>query len=203
MNPDDRVALDESIAEHCRREQWAAAATAAVKGYGPDILGYLFALTRHEQDTADVFSDFCADLWRGLPGYRGEAQLRTWLYRLAYHAHARAARKAIRDKDRVRPFAEIPELEDLVDHVRTRTLPHLRTEVKAEVMRLRAQLDDEEQTLLILRVDRRLEWDEIARIVAEPSSTAEAKRSAATLRKRFERLKAKLRELSAGLSLDE
>ena len=65
--------------------------------------------------------------------------------------------------------------------------PHLRTEVKSDVQKLREELTEEEQTLLILRVDRNLDWREVADIleIEEPA-----------LRKRFERLKDKLRRLA-------
>jgi RNA polymerase sigma-70 factor, ECF subfamily len=204
VREEDRAALEGVIAAHCADQAWTEAATAAIRGYGPEILGYLFAATRRDQDTAEVFSDVCEDLWRGLPGFRGESSFRTWLYRLAFHAQARAGRTGARRRKRVVAYAEVPEVEELVEHVRTRTLPHLRTDMKTEIMRLRQQLDDDEQTMLILRIDRRLEWEEIARIIdTEASSPADIKRLSATLRKRFERTKARLRELSKGLLPEE
>jgi hypothetical protein len=88
--------------------------------------------------------------------------------------------------------------------VRTRTLPHLRTEIKDEVMRLREQLEQDDRTLLILRIDRRLGWDDIAAIVEPDAPTPERiKQLSATLRKRFERVKARLRELAKDLVVDE
>jgi len=74
----------------------------------------------------------------------------------------------------------------------------------AGLARLRASLSVEEQTLLVLRVDRELEWEEIAEVLGpgpEDDDTPPggggarpAARRAAALRKRFERLKARLRE---------
>ena len=204
MGPEDRTELEGTIAMHRAAGDLQAAATVAIKGYGPEILGYLFAATQREQESAEVFSDFCEDLWRGLPGFRGESTFRTWAYRLAYHALARSARDGARRRQRVVDLAELPEIEALVVQVRTRTLPHLRTEVKDRVRQLREQLGEDERTLLVLRIDRRLGWDEIARIMEPDAPTQErVKRLSGTLRKRFERIKARLRELSKELAVGE
>jgi RNA polymerase sigma-70 factor (ECF subfamily) len=204
VDPTQREELEREIAAQCAAGDFSAATTVAIKGYGPEILGYLFAATKREQDTADIFSEYCENVWRGLPAFRGESSFRTWSYRLAYHALARVARTGSRRGKREIAMAEIPEIEALIDHVRTRTLPHMRTEVKQEVARLRESLDDVDRTLLILRVDRGLAWDEIATIVDPEVADAEGvKRMSATLRKRFGRIKVKLRELSKGLVFDE
>jgi RNA polymerase sigma-70 factor (ECF subfamily) len=204
VDPAQREELEREIAAHCAAGEYAAATTIAIKGYGPEILGYLFAATKREQDTADIFSEYCENVWRGIPAFRGESTFRTWSYRLAYHALARVARTGSRRGKREVAMADIPEVEAMIDHVRTRTLPHMRTEVKQEVARLRESLDEDDRTLLILRVDRGLAWDEIAAIVDPEVADAEGlKRMSATLRKRFGRIKVKLRELSKGLVFDD
>jgi RNA polymerase sigma-70 factor (ECF subfamily) len=56
--------------------------------------------------------------------------------------------------------------------------------------------------LLVLRVDRNLEWNDLARVLAEgddgtaPLADADVTREAARLRKRFQLLKEKLREMA-------
>jgi RNA polymerase sigma-70 factor (ECF subfamily) len=201
---EEREQLEQQIAKLCASGDFASATTVAIKGYGPEILGYLMAATRQEQDAADIFSDYCEHVWRGLPGFRGESSFRTWSYRVAYHALARAGRTGARRRKRVVAMAEVPEVEAMIDHVRTQTAAFMRTEVKAEVMRLREQLEEEDRTLLILRVDRRLAWDDIARIIDPELPTPQSvKKLSASLRKRFERLKVRLRELSKGLLSEE
>ncbi|MFO0635994.1 MAG: sigma-70 family RNA polymerase sigma factor [Nannocystaceae bacterium] len=203
MDPDERDEIERSIRDALAQADHARAATALLRGYGPEILGYLMAATGREQEAADVFSDFCEHLWRGLPGFRGEASARTWSYRVAYHALARAGRGGARRRKRFVAMSEVPEIEAIVAQVRTQTAAHLRTTVKQEVLELRAQLEEQDRTLLVLRIDRRLPWEEIARIVDEDEPTPESvKRHAAALRKRFERVKTRLRELAKGLVTD-
>jgi RNA polymerase sigma-70 factor (ECF subfamily) len=78
----------------------SGAATEALRGYGPQVLGYLTAVLRDEDDAHDVFSQFAEDLWRGLPGFRRESAVRTWAFRLAWHAASRYARDPYRKRHR-------------------------------------------------------------------------------------------------------
>lgn len=57
---------------------------------------------------------------------------------------------------------------------------------------MRARLDPDEQTLLILRVDRNLSWKDVAAVMSEPGHELDA----AAVRKRFARLKAKLHRMA-------
>jgi len=85
-------------------------------------------------------------------------------------------------------------LEQLVGEVKTRTQTLIRTETKDRFAALRAALDPDDQTLLILRIDRKLPWRDIARILEPTATTPEQlDRTSATLRKRLERLKDELR----------
>jgi RNA polymerase sigma-70 factor (ECF subfamily) len=64
------------------------------------------------------------------------------------------------------------------------------------VRRLREELDPDEQTLLVLRIDRDMAWDEIAEVIHGPGADPrERTRQTASLRKRFERTKDRLRAL--------
>jgi len=71
--------------------------------------------------------------------------------------------------------------------LRSDTPRHLRTDAKTSVQKLREELSPEEQTLLVLRIDRGLDWREVAEVVDAEE---------AAVRKRFERLRDKLRKLA-------
>src|SRR5262245_39081811 len=96
----DREALEREIRERHQRGDHESAATAAVRGYGPEVLGFIAALLDAEADAHDAFGAFCEDLWRGLPGFRWQCSFRTWAYTLARHAAQRvgeARRRRARD----------------------------------------------------------------------------------------------------------
>ncbi len=61
-----------------------AAATEAIRGLGPSVLGYLRAVLRNEEDADEAFSQWAETLWRELSTYRGRSSFRAWALRLAW-----------------------------------------------------------------------------------------------------------------------
>jgi RNA polymerase sigma-70 factor (ECF subfamily) len=194
-NP-ERAALEAKIRTACEKKQLEQAATDAIAGYGPEILRYLLSLTRDEVAAGEVFSQFCENLWVGLAKFRWESSFRVWAYALARHAWARLLRDPHRRRERRVALSDMPSVHEAANAVRSRTATFLRTEVKDKVAELRAKLDPDDQSLLILRINRKLAWSEIARVLADPDEELPAKeleKRAAALRKRFQRIKDDLR----------
>jgi RNA polymerase sigma-70 factor, ECF subfamily len=81
--------------------------------------------------------------------------------------------------------------------VRSRTAVRLERQ-RAELEALRAELSDEDQTLLVLRLDQDLTWEEVAEVLSLEGRAVEA----ATLRKRYERIKGRLAELVRARDID-
>ena len=166
----------------------AGAATEAIRWLGPAILRYLRALLRDEADAADAFSQFAENLWKGLPGYRGGASLRTWAFRLA-----RNAALNIRDEAwhrHGRRFAT-GEASAVAEEVRTKTAVVVERQRQA-LDKLRATLTVDDQSLLILRIDQQLSWAEISEVLSDAGRSVDAN----ALMKRFERLKERLARLA-------
>ena len=179
------MSLERRVQSLLAQERHREAASLAIKELGPQVLGYLAAILRSEADAYEVFSQFAEDLWRGLPTFRGEASLRGWAYRVAWHASARFVRDPYRQRGR---RLETSEASRLAEEIRSGMAAeqHWRAD---RLMQLRETLDAEEKTLLILRVDRGLSWRDVAQVLAAEGEEPPAE---ATLRKRFERLKEKL-----------
>jgi RNA polymerase sigma-70 factor (ECF subfamily) len=193
LDSDDRSDVEARARALADAGDHAAMTTLALESYGPELLGYLVAVARNETDADEAFAMLGEDLWRGAPGFRWDASLRTWLYTLARNALHRLRRDPHHRAGRRIPLSQSP-VSALAAQVRSATRPYLLTEQKERVARLTARLDPDDQTLMILRVNRRMSWDDIARIMADDGEAPDAK-SAARLRKRFERAKARLREL--------
>lgn len=171
------------------------AATLAIESYGAELLRFITAMLRDEGASSDVFGQACEDIWCGIPQMRWHSTFRTWCYSVARNACYRHLRSP--SQRRSVPLSESAEVEKLTATVRAATQPYLRTEVKDAFARLRESLAPEEQELLTLRIDRDLDWNEIAQVLADgPLDAASRRRAAATCRKRFERLTEKLRELA-------
>lgn len=156
------------------------AATVAVRGYGPAVLGFLVGALKDRDVAKEVFSQACENLWRNLAGFRRECALGTWFYVLAWNAAKNQLNEAHRR--RVRRL-ETSEISAIAAQVRSTGVSALR----GTAAKLREGLTPEERTLLILRVDRELSWKDVAHVMEldEP-----------VLRKRFERIRRKLQELA-------
>ena len=166
------------------------AATTAIRAYGPAIAGYLRAVLRDEGAAEEVFGRFCEALWKGLVGFRGEASFSTWAHKLAWSA----AQRYLDDPYRRRAVRlETAALQQVAAQVYTSTRPGVTQERRDRVARLKQRLSPAEQTLLILRVDRKLPWREIADVMAHGETSG----AEAALRKRFERVKEKIKKLAA------
>jgi RNA polymerase sigma-70 factor (ECF subfamily) len=168
-----------------------------VRIYGPEILGFLLAILRDEELAREVYSDWMEDVCRGLAGFRWQCTFRTWAYMLARHAWHRTLARA--EGPGTVPLSDAPEVAARAVRERTPTLPYLRTDLKKKVARLREGLAPDDQELLILRVDRGLAWLEIAEVMLGPGGPRRSRAretEAAALRKRFERVKERLRDLA-------
>lgn len=172
-----------------------ATATYAIESYGPEVLGFLVATLKSEPDAEDVFSQLCEDAWRGIRNFSWKCSFRTWFYTLARHATARFLRTSRRARGRC---VSLSAAQDVANNVRSTTLAHLRTEIKDDFARLRDRLSLEDQTLLILRVDRNMSWNDIAMVMSQDAELEKGDlvRVSARLRKRFQLIKEDLRRFA-------
>lgn len=186
----ERDARERAIQAQCLAAAYPEATTAAIQLYGVELLSFLRALA-HDQDlAAEAFAELGEDVWKGLPRFRWESSLRSWLYQLARNALAQLRRDPRRRAERNLPLSLAPEM---AAAVRTVTRDIQRTDVKDELRVLREQLDPDEHELLLLRLDRGLAWKDIARILGGDD---DLDARAAALRKRFERAKTRLKKLA-------
>ncbi len=178
-----------------------------VARYGREIGGFLSARFLGADGAADAFAFFAEDVWRGLAKFRRAASLRTWLYVLARNAALRVKQAERRRAAREIPLSHAPAVDALEFELRAATTRWQRTDVKDHIHAIRAGLDDDDRELLVLRVDRGLSWLAIARVVHATANDVDVdgsavggsavddaalKRQAAALRKRFERIKARI-----------
>lgn len=192
---DRRAALEAPIRADVERGALAPATTAALGLYGGELHAYLRAIVANDDLAAEAFAELCEDLWRGLRSFRWRSSLRSWLYTLARNALGKLRRDPRRRAAYHVPLSQAPEV---AAFVRTMTVEFQKTEVKAAFRALREQLAADEYELLLLRIDRRMSWKDIARILAaEPlAGDRELTVRAAALRKQFERAKQRMKKLA-------
>jgi RNA polymerase sigma-70 factor (ECF subfamily) len=200
MSDDVEASAEEAIRIACEAQDFQSAASLALDAYGREIMSFLIARMRAVTDAEEIFSMFAEDLWKGLPAFGFRCSARGWLYALARNAANRYA-----TSPQLRAARNVPLSRDggvvsgLIEQARSATQLHQRTDVKDKIRSLRRRLAPDDQTLLMLFVDRNLPWREIAMVMHEQGEQLDAgalDREAARLRKRFERVKAELKALA-------
>ncbi len=171
------------------------ATTSALRLYGAELYSFITGVARDATVADEAYSELCEVLWANLAEFRWEASLRSWLYGTARRLVLRHRVDGYRRQERARPLELAPEVAELAAKLRTSTLEMLRTDVKSAFRALRQELSHDDQELLALRVDRELSWRDIARVL-DPDDRDGLDQRAAALRKRFERVRARLRELA-------
>jgi RNA polymerase sigma-70 factor, ECF subfamily len=183
-----------------------AATRLALHHYGPEVLAFMQDRVGNVADADDVFADFAENLWNSFARFRGECSVRTWCYVIARRAISRYRREQRARRDRAAP-SQYDQMSELAAEVRSRTAPFMLTEIKSEARKLRETMPEEDQHLLLLRLERNLSFRDIALVLSEDASLDEEAltREAARLRKRFQIAKERLGELleSAGLIKSE
>jgi RNA polymerase sigma-70 factor (ECF subfamily) len=172
-------------------------ATLMIQHYGAEIQDFLASRLQSATDRDEAFSMFVEDLWAGLPGFAWRCSARGWGYALARNASNRLLRAPQQRRQRNLTLSERASLSALMAHARSTTQIYLRTEAKDRIRAIRDRLEPDDQMLLILRVDKRMPFRELALVMNDGQLDSErVDEEAARLRKRFERVKAQIREMA-------
>jgi RNA polymerase sigma-70 factor, ECF subfamily len=183
---------EEKIRERHQANDIRGASDLIARAYGKEIMGFLRRRFFNEADAEDVFQTCFKDVLEGLAGFRGEAQYRSWIFKLARHAAARKYRGDGRyDKRFVRGATTAAQR--VAWAARSSTAAYRRTDAKNALMEARATLSSEDQDLIALR-ECGHSWGEIARLWSDRELADEAalEREGARLKKRYSRIKESL-----------
>ena len=152
----------------------AAAVDEVYRAYGRDVRAYLRKRLPTDDAAEEVASDVFQSLMRDLPGFRGDARLRTWLLTIARHAMLRHLDR--RRRDSTQPLEEVDEGQ------LAQPRANIRSTHRNWLRRVMRDLDDADR-LLLLRWNEGWSWKELAELVG---GTEES------VRKRFTRLMKRL-----------
>ena len=107
----DRQAAEQLVAEHYQ-----------------GVYRWVLHLCRHREHAADLTQETFVQVWDGLDGFRGQASLRTWIHRIAYHTYLRTQRNPTPEPQ---PLCAVPDIAgpdiagpDIAEVALTRHLVH-------------------------------------------------------------------------------
>jgi len=194
--------LDSAVIDRLCAGDLNGAVSMTLEARGPRLRGFIRSVLLDSVAAEEVYAELCWNVYRGLPTFRGEGRLDVWLYRLARHACWRYFQKRKRERLVRVGLPAAPSstrwtfAEPLVAAgPRSPTSTWRGTPARDAYRELREALSPEERSLLILRVDKRLSWPEVAEAMSGERGP-ERRRLEATLRKRFERIVRKLGRLA-------
>ncbi len=64
-----------------------------VREHKGTIYTICYMFSKDEEEVADLFQDILVNLWKGFAGFRGESNVRTWIYRVSLNTCISAERK--------------------------------------------------------------------------------------------------------------
>ncbi len=202
MEPWEREELEHKIRERWDLHDLAGATEIALRGYGSEIYGFLVAFHHDEEDASEVWSRVTERLWKGFDRFAWQSSFRTWIYAIARNTSIRFRQEKRRRAHQDAPLPDGSQL-DVAARLRTATASYLRTSHKERFAAFRESLPEDDRMLLVLRVDKQLGWNDLARVMhadaGEPLDDEGLKRESARLRKRFQLVKERLLEMKKSL----
>lgn len=155
------------------RGERSAALEAVLAAYGAEVFGMIVGVVDKRRIGEQVYADVLARAVQSIGELDSSQPVRLWLYNIAHRALSAHRKRNVGDAT-------------------TRT-----EELRPVVAAVRRGLNQEDRELLILHVDRALDWSQLARVeLGGDASTAAIDSEAAALATRFERLIDRMRDLT-------
>jgi RNA polymerase sigma-70 factor (ECF subfamily) len=132
----------------------------ALHALGPEVKGYLARMMRSPEDAEDVWQETEIAAVRHRDQLREIEKLRGWVYAIAKNCAKEALRKRLPAGD------DADDLDDAVEALaRGPKTWWRRTTNKSTLRDLIDELPLDLKTLVVLRLDRELDWEEVAEVL--------------------------------------
>jgi RNA polymerase sigma-70 factor, ECF subfamily len=143
-----------------------------VQRYQDPVYGMTLRFVRSARDAEDIAQEAFLRAYRGLDGFKGDAQFSTWLYRIAWNLCADWLR---RNRKPGRATLAIDDATGIADGRLGLEEELLAAEQRREVRQALDRLDEKYRSVLILLYYQRLTYDQIAGILDVPLKTVETR----------------------------
>ena len=154
---------DNDILREYKSGDTERAVTFFVRKYQRFVYSIALRYTKNNEDAQDIAQDVFVKAINSLQSFRGEASLKTWLYRITVNA----CKNEMRKKKLLRFFDFAPEEEEF-DAVSTEPGPdqiHVNAEFYSNVHKALAQLPEKQRETFALRYFDELTYEEISNIL--------------------------------------
>ena len=130
-----------------------------VKEYSERLYWHVRRMVNSHEDADDLLQDIFLKIWTALPSFRGEAQLYTWVWRIATNETLNYLRK-----ERVRAALRMQSVDAQMER-RIEADPFFNgTEAQRKLMTAVAKLPDKQRQVFVMRWWDELSYEEMAQI---------------------------------------
>ena len=130
-----------------------------VKDYSERLYWHVRRMVGSHEDADDLLQDIFLKIWTALPTFRGEAQLYTWVWRIATNETLNYLRK-----EKVRALLHFASADDLVAQKVQADTYFNGTAAEREVAKAVARLPEKQRQVFIMRWWDELSYEEISAI---------------------------------------
>ena len=118
-----------------------------------------------EASQKDLYQDICINIWKGLPGFRGNSSISTWLYRVSLNTALSQGKRHHRD-----PLRHAVEINEHIEYERTENKEEKINALYAGIALLRPM----EKALIMLYLEEK-SYEEISEIMGITSKNVSVK----------------------------
>ena len=130
-----------------------------VKDYSERLYWHVRRMVNSHEDADDLLQDIFLKIWTALPSFRGEAQLYTWVWRIATNETLNHLRK-----EKVRAALRMQSVDAEMER-RIQADPFFNgTEAQRELMKSVARLPEKQRQVFVMRWWDELSYEEISAI---------------------------------------
>ena len=130
-----------------------------VKTYSERLYWHVRRFVLSHEDTDDLLQDIFLKIWTALPSFRGEAQLYTWVYRIATNETLNFLRR-----QKVRAALQFRSLDDVLEE-RVDADPYFNgSAAERALSKAIARLPEKQRIVFIMRYYEDLSYEEIAEV---------------------------------------
>ena len=154
-----------------------------IRRHQSKILSLCCRLIGNVQEAKELAADVFAEAFQALPGFRGQAQFGTWLYRIASNRSFSRLKKFVRDRHLFVYSNEDESEEGPAQAVKSSAEHPLRRleleETRAKIRLVLSKLNEDQARILLLHDLEELPYAEIAEILDCPAGTVMSRLSRA------------------------
>lgn len=131
-----------------------------VKTYSERLYWHVRRFTCSHEDTDDLLQDIFIKIWKALPSFRGEAQLYTWVFRIATNETLNFLRK-----EKVRSLLRFQSVDAEIERKIDSDPFFNGTEAERAISKEIAKLPDKQRIVFIMRYYDDLPYEDISQIL--------------------------------------